>query len=55
MTNLGETITDEEIDEMLREVGVEGEERIDYNGFVKLMMENGGGCGGGGGGGGGGK
>jgi calmodulin len=38
MTSLGENLTDDEIDEMIRENGQDGDERIDYNEFVQLMM-----------------
>jgi calmodulin len=36
MTNCGERMTDEEIDEMVGEADIDG--RLDYNAFVKLMM-----------------
>src|SRR5256714_2862544 len=38
MTSLGENLTDDEIDEMIRETSQDGDERIDYNEFVQLMM-----------------
>lgn len=38
MTNLGETLTDEEVDELMREADQNGDGQIDYNEFVKLMM-----------------
>jgi len=38
MSNLGEKITDEEMDEMLREVDVDCDGNIDYEEFVKMMM-----------------
>ena len=38
MTNLGEKLTNEEVDEMLREVDVGGEGQINYGEFVKMMM-----------------
>jgi calmodulin len=38
MSSLGENLTDDEIDEMIRETGQEGDGRIDYNEFVQLMM-----------------
>jgi calmodulin len=38
MTSLGENLTDDEIDEMIREAGQEGDGQIDYNEFVQLMM-----------------
>jgi len=39
MTNLGETITDEELDEMLRDADVDSTGQVDYEGFVKMMMD----------------
>jgi calmodulin len=38
MTNLGEKLTDEEVDEMIREAGIEGDGPINYEEFVKMMM-----------------
>ncbi|PWA15715.1 calmodulin-7 [Artemisia annua] len=38
MTNLGEKLTDEEVDEMIREVDVDGDRQINYEEFVKIMM-----------------
>ncbi|KAM0037963.1 putative EF-hand domain-containing protein [Helianthus debilis subsp. tardiflorus] len=38
MTNLGEKLTDEEIDEMIREADVDGDGKINYEEFVKIMM-----------------
>jgi calmodulin len=40
MANLGEKLTDEEVDEMIRECGIEceAETEIDYAEFVKLLM-----------------
>merc|ERR1739845_187449 len=38
VTNLGEKLTDEEADEMLREADIEGTENINYVEFVKMMM-----------------
>lgn len=32
LTNLGEKLTEEEVDEMIREVDVDGDGRVDYNG-----------------------
>ena len=38
MTNLGEKLTDEEVDEMIREADVDGDGQINYEVFVKMMM-----------------
>ncbi|KAL0916275.1 hypothetical protein M5K25_013770 [Dendrobium thyrsiflorum] len=38
MTNLGEKLTDEEVDEMIREADVDGDGQINYDEFVKVMM-----------------
>merc|ERR1719359_2225544 len=40
MTNLGEKLTDEEVDEMNREADVDGDGQINYEEFVKMMMTN---------------
>jgi calmodulin len=39
MTNLGEELTDEEVDEMIRGADVDGDGQINYEEFVKMMME----------------
>jgi calmodulin len=38
MTNLGEKLTDDEIDEMTREADVDGNGQINYENFIKMMM-----------------
>jgi calmodulin len=38
MTNLGEKLTDEEVDEMIREADVDGDGQITYEEFVRMMM-----------------
>ena len=38
MTNLGEKLTDEEVDEMIREADIDGDGQINYEEFVKVMM-----------------
>jgi calmodulin len=39
MTSLGENLTDDEVDEMIREADQDGDRRIDYNEFVQLMLQ----------------
>ena len=38
MTNLGEKLTDEEVDEMIRGEDEDGDGQIDYEKFVKMML-----------------
>lgn len=38
MMNLGEKFMDEEVDEMIREVDVDGDGEVNYEEFVKMMM-----------------
>ena len=38
MANLGEKLTDEEVDEMIREADIDGDGQINYEEFVKMMM-----------------
>jgi calmodulin len=40
MTNLGEKLTDEEVDEMIKEADVDGDGQINYEEFVKMMMQS---------------
>eukprot|EP00058_Branchiostoma_floridae_P007764 XP_002593252.1 hypothetical protein BRAFLDRAFT_124868 [Branchiostoma floridae] len=39
MTNLGEKLTDEEVDEMIREADVDGDGQVNYEEFVTMMTE----------------
>jgi Ca2+-binding EF-hand superfamily protein len=41
MTNLGEKLTDEELDEMVREADTDGSGQVNYEEFVKMMMADG--------------
>jgi len=38
MTNLGEKLTDEEVDEMIREADVDGDGQVNYEEFVKVSF-----------------
>lgn len=38
MTNLGEKLTEEEVDEMIREADIDGDGQINYDQFVRMMM-----------------
>ena len=37
MTNLGEKLTDEEVDEMTREADIDGDGQVNYEEFVTMM------------------
>lgn len=38
MTNLGEKLTEDEVDEMIREADIDGDGHINYEEFVRMMM-----------------
>ncbi|KAK6153891.1 hypothetical protein DH2020_013530 [Rehmannia glutinosa] len=38
MTTLGENVTDEEVDEMIREADLDGDGQVSYEEFVRLML-----------------
>ena len=37
MTNLGEKLSDEEVDEMIREADIDGDGQVNYEEFVRMM------------------
>ena len=37
MTNLGEKLTDEEVDEMIREADIDGDGQVNYEGMYLLI------------------
>nr|POE67941.1 calmodulin-like protein 8 [Quercus suber] len=38
MINLGEKLTDEEVEQMIREADLDGDGQVNYEEFVKMMM-----------------
>jgi calmodulin len=40
MTSIGEKLTDEEVDQMIREADADGDGRINYNEFVDLLQNS---------------
>ena len=38
MTSIGEKLTDDEVDEMIREADVDGDGQINYEEFVKVIL-----------------
>jgi calmodulin len=39
MTNLGEKLTDEEVDEMIREADIDGDGQVNYEGITSLLLK----------------
>lgn len=39
MTNLGEKLTDEEVDEMIREADIDGDGQVNYEGLMLTFIE----------------
>lgn len=38
MINLGESLTDEEVDQMIKEADLDGDGLVNYEEFVKMML-----------------
>lgn len=38
MINLGEKLTDEEVEQMIREADIDGDGQVNYEEFVRMMM-----------------
>lgn len=41
MINLGEKLTDEEVEQMIKEADLDGDGQVNYEEFVKMMINNG--------------
>ena len=39
-TTLGEKLTDKELEEFMKEADLDGDGRLNYNEFVKIMLSN---------------
>jgi len=39
MTNLGEKLTEEEVEEMIKEADFDGDGQVNYDEFVKMMIQ----------------
>lgn len=40
MVSLGEKLTDEEVDQMIKEADLDGDGQVNYEEFVQMMMAN---------------
>ena len=41
MISLGEKLTDEEVDQMIKEADLDGDGQVNYDEFVRMMMASG--------------